>query len=90
MELSNNSEEDSIVETATPTELVQFHQFLGQQVADRNVTISPEQAVALWRHRQQENEVIREGLRAVEEGRTRPIEEFIDEFRQRHQIPEDV
>lgn len=71
-------------------ELSDFYEFVGRQVADRNVKLSPEQAVALWRHRQQENEAIREGLRAVEEGRTRPIEEFIDEFRQRHQIPEDV
>ena len=76
--------------TETQTELTEFYQFLGQQVADCNVKLSPEQAVALWRHRQVENEAIREGLADVEAGRTRPIEEFIEEFRQRHQIPEDV
>ncbi|HUG68868.1 MAG TPA: hypothetical protein VMM76_14060 [Pirellulaceae bacterium] len=76
--------------TELQCELIDFYEFVGRQVADRNVKLSPEQVVALWRHRQQENEAIREGLRAVEEGRTRPIEEFIDEFRQRHQIPEDV
>ena len=76
--------------TETQSELTDFYQFVGQQVANRNVSLSPEQAVVLWRHRPRESETIREGLRAVEEGRTRPIEEFIDEFRERHQIPEDA
>jgi predicted transcriptional regulator len=71
-------------------ELLEFYEFVGQQVADRNVEISPEQAVELWRHRRREIEAIREGLADVEAGRTRPIEEFIEEFRQRHQIPEEA
>ena len=76
--------------TEIQTELTDFYQFVGQQVAARNVRISPEQAVALWRHRQEENEAIREGLADVEAGRTRPVEEFIAEFRQRHHISEDT
>jgi len=70
--------------TETQTELAEFHQFLGQQVADRNVKMSPEQAVALWRHRQVENEAIREGLRAVEEGRVMSLEEHIRRMHERH------
>ena len=75
--------------TETQSELADFYQFIGQQVADRNVKISPEQAVALWRHRQEELAAIREGLADVEAGRTRPVEEFIAEFRQRHDISDD-
>jgi hypothetical protein len=47
--------------TELQCELIDFYEFVGRQVADRNVKLSPEQAVALWRHRQQENEAIRKG-----------------------------
>lgn len=70
--------------TETQCELTEFYQFVGQQVAARNVKMSPEQAVALWRHRQVENEAIREGLRAVEEGRVMPVEEHIRRIYERH------
>ncbi|MEO8495657.1 MAG: hypothetical protein ABI614_11345 [Planctomycetota bacterium] len=76
--------------TETQTELTDFYQFLGKQVADRNVKLSPEQAVALWRHRQVENEAIREGLRAVEEGRTMSFEEHVRRMKERHPELEDA
>ena len=76
--------------TETQCELTDFYQFVGQQVADRNVKMSPEQAVALWRHRQAELAAIREGLADVEAGRTIPLDEHIRRMRERFQIPEDV
>lgn len=76
--------------TETQSELTDFYQFVGQQVAARNVDLSPEQALALWRHRQQENEAIREGLRAVEEGRTISLEEHVRRMKERHPELEDA
>ena len=75
------------MDTATQSELADFYQFVGRRMADRNVSLSPEQAVALWRHRQQENEAIREGLRAVEEGRVISLEEHMGRIQNR-QLPE--
>lgn len=70
--------------TETQTELDEFHRFLGQRVADRNTKMSPEQAVVLWRHRQAEIEAIREGLRAVDEGRVMTVEEHMRRIYERH------
>ncbi len=74
----------------THSELTDFYQFVGQQVAARNVSLSPEQALALWRHRQQENEAICEGLRDVEEGRVISLEEHMRRMHQRHPELEDA
>ena len=76
--------------TEIQTELTDFYQFVGQQVAARNVSLSPEQALAMWRHRQRENEAIREGLRAVEEGRTITFEEHVRRMKERHPELEDA
>ena len=65
-------------------ELVGFHQFVGEQLANANVDLSLEQVLALWRHRQRENEAIREGLRAVEEGRVMTVEEHMRRMYERH------
>ncbi len=76
--------------TGTQSDLTDFYQFLGQQVADRNCRLSPEEAVALWRHRQAEIEAIREGLADVEAGRTIPMDEHIRRMRERFQIPDEA
>jgi len=67
--------------------LASFHQFIGEQLhADAGVSISPEQALALWRDRQETIEAVREGLADVAAGRTKPIEQFRREFAERHSI----
>ena len=67
--------------------LASFHQFIGEQLhSDTGVSISPEQALALWRERQETIEAVREGLADVEAGRTKPFDQFCREFEQRHHI----
>jgi len=62
--------------------LESFHQFVGQQLAATTAEpMSPEQALALWRERQESLAAIREGLADVEAGRTRPAEDVLRELR---------
>lgn len=70
---------------ASPLE--SFHQFIGDQLrCHPTPTISPEQAVALWREREGTIEAVREGLRDVEAGRVKPVDEFLRDFTIRHRI----
>lgn len=65
--------------------LESFHQFVGQQLASAtSEPMSPEQALALWRQRQDDLAAIREGLADVKAGRTKSLEEFDRDFRLRH------
>jgi predicted transcriptional regulator len=65
--------------------LADFHQFVGQQLANVTATpMSPEEALAVWRERQETLAAIREGLADVAAGRSRPFEDFDREFRERH------
>lgn len=71
--------------TATP--LAEFHRYVETILqADRAALISPEEVVAQWRAEQATLEAIRDGLADVEAGRTVPLEEFDQSFRQRHGI----
>ena len=65
--------------------LQSFHQFLGRQLESASAAlISPEQALALWREEQETIAAVREGLADVNAGRTKPLDQFDREFRQRH------
>jgi len=67
--------------------LASFHQFIGEQLhSDAGVSISPEQALALWRDRQGTIEAVREGLADVAAGRTKSLDQFCQEFEKRHGI----
>ncbi len=67
--------------------LARFHDFVGEQLrSDDGALISPEQVLALWRDREETIAAIREGLADVEAGRTKPFEQFCEEFEQRHGI----
>lgn len=66
--------------------LENFHQFIGEQLRSNGADISPEEAVVLWRERQQTLEAIREGLEDVESGRVKPLDEFLRDFESRHRI----
>jgi predicted transcriptional regulator len=65
--------------------LEDFHRFIGEQLrSDAATRMSPEQALALWRERQETIQAIREGLADVDAGRTRPLDEFVADFEARH------
>lgn len=73
------------VHEASPLE--NFHNFLGEQLrSSRSASISPEEALLLWRERQETIEAIREGLDDVESGRVKLLDEFLREFENRHRI----
>lgn len=76
--------------TDVQNDLASFHKFVGEQLADPNIRISPEEALAQWRHLQTEIGAIQEGLKDVDEGRTIPLNQFLREFRERHNLPEDA
>jgi hypothetical protein len=70
-----------------PRTLEKFHQFIGEQLlSDAAAQMSPEQALALWRERQECVEAVQEGLADVEAGRTKPLNEFLSDFQARHGI----
>ncbi len=74
----------SVTQTRT---LESFHRFIGEQLqSDAATQMTPEQALALWRERQECVEAIQEGLADIEAGRTKPVDEFMADFRARHGI----
>jgi predicted transcriptional regulator len=76
------------MDTHETSVLEDFHQFIGEQLrSDEAAQMSPEQALALWRDRQETVQAIREGLADVEAGRTKPLDEFLADFQVRHEIP---
>lgn len=73
------------VHEASPLE--NFHQFIGEQLrSNASPEISPEEALVLWRERQETIEAIREGLDDVESGRVKPLDDFLRDFESRHRI----
>lgn len=73
------------IHEASPLE--DFHQFIAEQLrSDRAAQVSPEEALVLWRERQETMEAIREGLSDVEAGRVKPLDEFLRDFESRHRI----
>jgi hypothetical protein len=76
-----------------PNELANFHAFVGEQLARGGDSLSPEDALDLWRDQHPDpafedaTEEIREALEDMANGdRGRPIEEFHREFCQRNGI----
>jgi predicted transcriptional regulator len=62
--------------------LASFHKFVGQQLAsDAETHMSPEEALALWKEREETIEAVREGLSDVEAGRSYPADDVIRELR---------
>lgn len=73
------------IHQASPLE--NFPQFVGEQLhSGRSAEISPEEALVLWRERQETVEAIREGLDDIEAGRIKPLDEFVREIEVRHRI----
>lgn len=70
-----------------PHTLEKFHRFIGEQLQSETAAqMSPEQALALWRERQECVQAIQQGLADVEAGRTKPLDEFLADFQARHGI----
>ncbi len=75
-------------------ELREFHQFLGEQLANSSV-VSPEEALDQWRAVHPHEESFAEDIVAVQEALDdmaagdvgAPIDEFDRQFRQRHGLP---
>jgi predicted transcriptional regulator len=75
------------MQTREPLLLEKFHQFIGEQLqSDATAHMSPEQALAAWRERQECIAAIQEGLADVEAGRVKPLDQFLAEFEARHGI----
>jgi len=71
-------------------ELEFFHQFVSEQLMSGCSEMSPEQILAMWRQRTETINAVKEGLQAVDEGRTKPLDEFTLEFPSRHRISVDA
>ena len=73
------------MQTREPPLLEEFHKFIGEQLrSDATAHMSPEQALAAWRERQECVAAIQEGLADVEAGRTKALDQFLADFEARH------
>ncbi len=72
----------------TTTELATVHEFVARQLDLGRGSLSPEEVLALWREHEATVVAVREGLRAVDMGRTQPLEEFVEDFQDRHRLSE--
>ena len=69
--------------------LADFHRFIGEQLQSTAATyISPEDALALWRERQEASLAVQEGLADIEAGRAKPLDDFLSDFQHRHGVAE--
>jgi predicted transcriptional regulator len=68
-------------------ELNSFHEFAVDSLRSRNEDVSLERLLAIWRARQEREEVnaaIRRGLADVEAGRVIPADQFLADFDKKH------
>jgi hypothetical protein len=76
--------------TQASTDLEGFARFLQQKLDVDATAFSPDQVLAQWRERAETIDAVRDGIRAVDVGRTKPIDQFAEDFRARHDIREDA
>jgi len=77
------------------SELAQFHEFVGEQLANGGGDLSPEEALDAWRAghpsaetAEEDFEAVRQALAAMDAGDTGiPLEDFDREFRAKHNLP---
>ena len=78
--------------SVTQDDLHSFNLFAIEQLRNGEAE-SIEELLKRWRlakEREEVNTAIRKGVADVEAGRTRPLDEFWDEFSQRYDIPSDA
>lgn len=67
--------------TDANADLAHFADFVRARLASGENALSPEQALAQWRERQETIAAVRRGLDDVEHGRTRPADEVLEHLR---------
>jgi len=75
-------------------DLLSFQQFLAEQLKTGEPNLSPEEAVDVWRLQNRTSEEYREDVEAIREALSdldagksgMPLDEFLDEFRRRHEL----
>jgi hypothetical protein len=80
--------------TDSSNDLAGFHQYIGERLKEGGDTLSPEEALDIWRHEhplpedyEETVEALREALADMEAGDVGiPLEEFDAEFRARHNL----
>ena len=75
----------------TQNDLHSFNEFVAEKLKNGSAE-SLEELVHQWRvvrEREEVNAAIQSGIADVDAGRTRPLEEFWDEFSQKHDISPD-
>lgn len=75
----------------TQDQLNAFHQFATARLASGDSSPSFDELLVEWdsvRNQDEINAAIQEGLDDIEAGRTRPVDEVVDEFRQGLGLPE--
>lgn len=77
--------------TDNSTELELFHRYIGEQLKNGEANLSPEEALDLWRCQHPASEDLKESVAAVTQGlsdigagRSKPLEQFLDEFHGTH------
>lgn len=66
--------------TDTRSELHDFQAFVSRQLDQAGPAPSPEACVQLWRERCDVLQAVQEGLADAAEGRTQPLEAFLEEL----------
>ena len=73
--------------TQLPTDAEAFYAFLGHQISNAGRESSPQELLAYWRQEHAEAvEDIRRGIRDLEAGRYRSLEEVDADMRRKHGI----
>jgi hypothetical protein len=79
------SSERSVMPVADPNLLQSFHRFVGKQLElESGSLLTPDEALALWHEEQATLAAVREGLADVAAGRTKSLDEFERDMRQKY------
>jgi hypothetical protein len=70
--------------TAAHDSLKSFYDYLSVQLQLGHDTLSPEQALAMWRNELETIEAVRQGIEDIDAGRTTLWEEYRERFLEKH------
>ena len=77
----------------TLEQLDDFHRFASEMLSNGGRELSWGDLILLWQDSLKQDQVnagIRKGIEEMNAGLGRPLDEFMDEFRQKHNIPPDA
>jgi hypothetical protein len=93
MLLLKKSLEDRVMSTQVSSDLLRFHQFIGEKLSNGGLSLSPEDALDEWRAQSPFPEekaatiqAVREALQDIAAGHTQSLEDFDQEFRRNHNM----